>query len=86
MVSFEEEVFNLILSNKISIFDFTFEIRCSYPTLYHAEFRRTRGNTDQLRKTIDRVRDDISSLSEEDWRTREHLQDLCYTHEKFFLK
>ena len=37
----EEELFNLILSDKITVFDLDYQFRTRFPGMYMAEFRKT---------------------------------------------
>ena len=37
----EEELFNLILSDKITVFDLDYQFRTCFPGMYVAEFRKT---------------------------------------------
>ena len=37
----EEELFNLILSDKITVFDLDYQFRTCFPEMYVAEFRKT---------------------------------------------
>lgn len=61
-VSLFDEIFDLILSGKITVFDLDFNFRTTMTEFYTAEFRRTRNFPDKFKETVKKVKADIDKL------------------------
>ena len=61
----EEELFNLILSDKITVFDLDYQFRTCFPGMYVAEFRKTRYFPERYRETLRKMREDIDRVKED---------------------
>lgn len=60
----EEELFNLILSDKITVFDLNYGCRSAFPELYVAEFRKTRYFPERHKESLQRLKNDIDNTKD----------------------
>jgi hypothetical protein len=61
-ISLNEEIFNLILSDKITVFDLDFEVRTNFKEFYVAEFRKSRYFKDRHKTTLKKMMKDIDNV------------------------
>ncbi len=62
----EEVLFNLILSDKITVFDLDYGCRSAFPELYVAEFRKTRYFPERHYRALEKLKNDINNTKNEE--------------------